>query len=101
MNVLTSLHEKQHNVGKTQRLTANIYHQRKALSNCKLGCQQQYAILSIRKTIFSAILGLSLFRFLVITSPDLDKWRSLGTDVVGMLSIILVIFTTIGNGGSC
>jgi hypothetical protein len=50
---------------------------------------------------FSAFFGLSRFRFLVTTSPAFEKRRSLGTDVAGMLSIILASLVTRGNGGSC
>jgi hypothetical protein len=60
-----------------------------------------YTAISIRKTMFSAFFGLSRFRFLVTTSPAFEKRRSLGTDVAGMLSIILASMVTRGNGGSC
>jgi hypothetical protein len=53
------------------------------------------------KTMFSAFFGLRRFHFLVTTSPAFEKRRSLGTDVAGMLRIILTSLVTRGNGGSC
>jgi hypothetical protein len=83
------------NITKLQLELFNVSSSSKRMFQC---LKQHYPL---GKQCFLHFSELSRFRFLVTTSPVFEKRRSLGTDVAGMLSIILASLVTRGNGGSC